>query len=838
MKHIYPIKSLFIILVLFTAPPLLRSQESTNKDFLRDFKNADMYYYYDENYLKAASMYEPLVKAYPDNYNLAAKLGICYLNLDGKNVEALNLLKKASEGIVSGEKEYKQTGERAPVDTYLYLAIAFHRCDSLQQALTFFNNAKKKVDNADTYQQDFIDLQIRNCRYAMEMKKRPLRIISEYFAPWLKDYPGACNPVLAKNDSVFVFTVKNEGLTQVYCSYKNGTWGEPANITQQLGGYDRFYTNSITGNGKMLVMYMDDGGDGNLYYSMRTGATWSRIKSVGKYVNSIYWEAHGFITPDGKTMYFSSNRPEGEGELDIWSSKRLADGSWERPVNLGNTINTPYDESTPYFDAENGALLFSSIGHISMGAYDVFRSIDRGGTWTQPVGMPYAFNTVQENTNFILNNNAPGFVSSRFDEKTNIRNIYAVVAVDPADELTKASGTIKLEDGMEVDPKISLITLKNLKTGEIIQNIPVGKDGTFNFDIKPGEYEVYISHDGYNTDTINLSLPLYFTGSFLAVNPMLTPEKVSAGDFLSIKNVLFDFDKYEITDEAKPTLELLKSIIINYPDLTIEVAGFTDAKGSTEYNRRLADKRAQAVIDYFKLSGIEGAKFVKKAFGKSNFVAVNSNPDGTDNPEGRKYNRRVTFGVVNPKTGVVLRQESYTPRYLRQPSSLKYSIVLMATKEKLYPGYFSNLIKDEMLFVKTIETGSLNLYALGVFYNRSDAVTYLGYLKGVGLDKAYIINQYDLEGSAPEQPETQTIQDPLLTRRVFTIQLKATRTPIDSRKIFPGYAGVKEVVADDGFYKYLYGEYTSIAKAKEALEDVKKDYGDAFIREINVQAKR
>ena len=87
----------------------------------------------------------------------------------------------------------------------------------------------------------------------------------------LKTIPGACNPVLAKNDSVFVFTVKNEGLTQVYCSYKNKTWSRPANITNQLGGFDRFYTNSITGDGKMLVMYMDDGGDGNLYYSERRG---------------------------------------------------------------------------------------------------------------------------------------------------------------------------------------------------------------------------------------------------------------------------------------------------------------------------------------------------------------------------------------------------------------------------------------------------------------------------------------------------------------------------------------------------------------------------------------
>jgi outer membrane protein OmpA-like peptidoglycan-associated protein len=838
MKHIYLIKKVFIFSVLLTGFASLCAQETAQKDYKRAFQNADMYYYYDENYLKAASLYEPLVKAHPDNYNLAAKLGICYLNLDGKKEEALELLKKASKGVVSSEKEYKQTGEKAPLDTYLYLAVAFHRNDSLSQALAYFNDVKKKLAVSDTYQEDFINLQIRNCRYAMEMKKKPLRILSEYFAPWLKDYPGACNPVLAKNDSVFVFTVKNEGLTQVYCSYKNKTWGKPVNITKQLGGYNRFYTNSITGNGRMLIMFMDDGGDGNLYYSMRHDTTWTKIKSVGKYVNSIYWEAHGFITPDGKTMYFSSNRPGGEGELDIWSSQRLADGSWERPVNLGNIINTPYDESTPFFDSENNALLFSSIGHISMGGYDVFRSIKRGDSWTQPVGMPYAFNTVQENTNFILNNNAPGFVASRFDDKTNLRNIYAVVAVDPADEITNASGTIKLEDGMEVDPKVALITVKNLTTGEIKQNIPIAQDGSFNFDIKPGEYQVYVSHDGYHTDTINLSLPLYYTGSYLAVNPLLAPEKVSAGDFLSIKNILFDFDKYELTDEAKPTLELLKNIMINYPELIIEVAGYTDSKGSTDYNKKLANKRAQAVIEYFASTGIDMTKFVKKAFGKSNFTAINTNPDGTDNPEGRKYNRRVTFGIVNPKTGVVLRQEAYTPQHLRQPSSMKFSIVLQQTKNKLYPGYFSNLIKDEMLFVRTIMTDSLNLYVLGVFYNRPDAVNYLGYLRENGLKDAYIINQYDLDNASEKLHAVVSMENPVLTRKVYAIQLKATKSPIDISRIFPGYEGVKEIVNEDGFYKYVFGEYDSIAKAREVLADVKKDFEDAFIREINVQVNK
>ena len=832
MKQIYLLKRISALVLLTCCFTAITAQES--REFIRAFREADAYYYYDQNYLKAASLYEPLIQTHPDHHNLAAKLGICYLNLDGKKADALRLLKKASGEVANSDKEYKQTGEKAPLDTYLYLAIAYQRNDSIEKALTFFNTLKKRYLGTESSQEQYIDLQIRNCRYALEMKKRPLRILSDLFTPWLTDYPGACNPVLAKDDSVFVFTLLNEGKTQVYCSYKkNKVWERPSNITRQLGGYDRFYTNSITGNGRMLVLFMDDGGDGNLYYSLRTDTTWSKIKSVGKFVNSIYWEAHGFITPDGKTMYFSSNRPGGEGELDIWTSQRLADGSWDRPVNLGNTINTPYDENTPYFDVDNNALLFSSVGLISMGGYDVFRSINRGGQWTQPVGMPYAFNNVQENTNFILNNNAPGFIASRFDDKTNLRNIYAIVAVDPADEVTRASGNIKLEDGMEVNPDAAFITVKNIKTGTTFQDVQIGRDGSFNFDIKPGEYQLLVSHDGYRTDTINLSLPLYFGGNYLPVNPSLTPDKVYAGDFLSIKNILFDFDKYNLTDEAKPSLDLVKNIMANYPELSIEVAGFTDSFGSTDYNRRLADRRAQAVINYFTSNGIDKSRFVKKAFGKSNFAAVNSNPDGTDNPEGRKYNRRVTFGIINPKTGVVLRQEAFTPQYLRPSYSIKYSIVLLSTKEVLNPGYFKSLIQDEMLMIRTIKTDTANLYALGVFFSKQDAQKYLTYVRESGLKGAYIINQYDLENkTGPEAG--QVMPGVASTHKVFTIQLKATKNRLNISSVFPGYQGIKEVLADDGFYKYVYGEFSTITQAREILISVKKDFDDAFIREINV----
>ena len=282
------------------ASPLF-SQVLPAKEFIKAVREADNFYYYDVDYEKAASKYEYLVNIYPDNCNLAAKLGICYLNLDGRKAEALKLLDKASSNVVTNDKEYKEYGEKAPLDTYMYRAIAYQKNDSLQKAITFFYDAKKRLAGTKTYREEYIDNQIRDCRYAIEMKKKPLTIISKLFAPWLNEYPGACNPVLAKNDSVFVFTVKKGIQTRILCSYKSGSWKRPVDITNQLGGYDRFYSNSITGDGRQLIISMDDGGDGNLYYSTRQDTTWTKIKSIGRPVNTIYWESDGFITPDGNT---------------------------------------------------------------------------------------------------------------------------------------------------------------------------------------------------------------------------------------------------------------------------------------------------------------------------------------------------------------------------------------------------------------------------------------------------------------------------------------------------------------------------------------------------------
>lgn len=852
-------RSLIISLLLFCITPLF-SQSLSNKELIKVVKDADASFYYDEDFEKAASQYEYLLKIYPENCNLSAKLGICYLNIEGKKTDALKLLRRASSNVILYDKDYIEFGEKAPLDTYLYLAVAYHQNDSLQKAIISYTDAKRRLKSTQVFRDDYIDNQIRNCRYAIEMEKKPLTIISDLFVPWLKDYPGACNPVLSKNDSVFIFTLKKEGKTRILCSYKSGTWKRPVDITKQLGGYDLFYSNSVTGDGKFLVIDMNDGGDGNLYYSQRKDTTWTKVKSFGKPVNSIYWEAFGFVTPDGKTLYFASNRPGGQGELDIWTSEKSENGKWNQPVNCGNIINTPYNENTPFFNPATNTLVFCSLGLAGMGGYDVFRSVKKKALWTKPIGLPYAFNSTTDNTYFIPAENNDSYLTALYSGKTGTQNIYSLTAKDTTNNSIHAEGTISLQDGMPVNPVQTHIQLFDQKTGSLLKNITVADTGSFKylmnpgkfkilisrigdktdtinlnvkkevrtenkslsdtasfrFEIKPGDYQLFVNHIGYKTDTINLSIPSRFSGNYISINSSLIPDKVFRGDFLSIKNLLFDYDSYMLTGKSVSTLEILKSILISYPQLKIEVAGYTDSRGSTEYNKNLAEKRAKAIIDYMTKSGLSALRFVKKSFGNSGFAALNTNPDGSDNPEGRKYNRRATFGIINPQTGVIIHQDTYTPEHLMQHNSIKYSIILLKTKNDVASDYFAKLNIDEFHLIKPVKTKSLSFYLIGIFYNKSDASKYLIYARDKGFKGAYIITQYEINGLSEPQANSENDKIDNPDRNLYTIQLSASKQKLNM-KMFERIDGVKEIASDDGYFRYVYGEYSSLKEARAAL---------------------
>jgi outer membrane protein OmpA-like peptidoglycan-associated protein/tetratricopeptide (TPR) repeat protein len=830
------IRKIFILslLSLYFFCASLLSQTLSNKEFIRAVQDADLFYYFNEDYEKAASLYEALLKNYPDNSNITAKLGICYLNIDGKKAEALKLLEKASGNVVKSDNEYLEYGKKAPLDTWFYLAHSYHVNDSLCKAITLYTEVKKKIGSTEAFRTEYIDNQIKACRYAIEMEKNPVTISEELLVPWLKDWPGATNPVLSENDSVFVFTLKEDGKNHIFCSFKTTGWQKPVDITSQLGGYDNLASNSITARGDILIIYMDDGADGNLFMSHRKGSDWTKMKKLNKNVNTKYWEAHGFISPDGKQLYFSSNRPEGFGELDIWVSQWGEDGNWGTALNLGNTINTPYNDNTPFFVPASGTLLFSSVGHSGMGGYDLFSSTLKNGKWTKPLGMPYPVNTTSDNTTFINDPQGKGFITSMVEDKTRIRNIYRIVVSGLPSEKIVANGSVGLQDGMNIVPGLAEIILADADNSKAWEKIEINDSGSYKFDTKPGDYIVQIKYTGYKTDTFNLIIPKNFSGKSLSVSSSMVPEKVYSGDFLAIRNILFDFNSQSLNDQARFDLEKLKSLLNNYPELKIEVTGYTDIKGSPEYNIGLAERRARTVISYLTLSGIFESRFIKRAIGAADFIAINANPDGSDNPQGRQYNRRVTLGVINPQTGISIRQESYTPSGLRHPYSMRYGIVLMESPEKYYPDYFRDFRMSELFFVRPVLRDSVYLYILGEFKDKSDAESYLKFAREKGFKDGYIVNQYEMQ-----EPPRQLINLTEVGRRsgeikIYIIQLRASKTPLNINGFKVG-GEIKEIKGNDGYYRYVFGEFEGFSKAKTALGSIHKSgYKDAFIKEYGL----
>lgn len=829
-----PGRKIIALSILLLISSFINSQSLTNREYIRAVQDADQFFYFSEDYESAARLYDALYRKYPDNNNLAAKLGISYLNTDGKKKEALRLLEKASLNVVSSDKEYTEYGKGAPLDTWFYLAHAYHLNDSLDKAIKLYSDVKKKLPSGESFRFEYIDNQIKACYFALEAEKNKVRTGYQLFVPWLSEYPGASNPVLSGNDSVFVFTVRQSDGNHIMCSFKNKTWQKPEDITARLSGYDQLCTNSISGDGTTLVLYMDDGADGNLYYSHRSGSDWSRARKFGKTINTKFWEAHGFITPDGKQLFFSSNRDGGYGELDIWVSDIQPDGSWGKAANLGSTINTPYNDNTPFFDKETATLIFSSVGHQGMGGYDVFLSSLKNGVWSQPIGLPFPFNDTGDNTFFILNRSDQGYLTSIVDEKTLSRNIYRLISLDQASGKITAEGNIDLQDGMNIVPGLAEISVRSTDSSSLWQKIKLKEDGKFEFTAPRGNYKLHISYSGYKTDTINLSIPGNYSGNSLAVKSSLVPEKVSSGDFLAIRNILFDFDSALLNDKAIFELEKIKNILSGLPELRIEVTGYTDSRGMPDYNVKLAGLRADAVIGFLASHGIEKSRFIRKAAGATDFVALNSNKDGSDNPAGRQFNRRVTLGIINPQTGITIKQESYAPSQLRYPYSRKYSIVLLKSDEKYFPDYFKDFSMNELLFVKPVLKDSLYLYVLGAFSDRSDAESYMAYAKEKGFRDSYIVDQYDL---TTEPKQLINLSGP--PRRsgepvIYTIQLRASLTPIKLSE-FRQVEGVREIKGKDNYYRYVCGEFVGFSKARAVLETIQKSgFKEAFIKESNL----
>jgi outer membrane protein OmpA-like peptidoglycan-associated protein/Tol biopolymer transport system component len=499
-----------------------------------------------------------------------------------------------------------------------------------------------------------------NCRFALNQFNNPVPFQPENLGDSVNSDRNEYWPSLSLDESKLIITVldpvkpgQTTGKATVqedfYESFRlpDGTWAMRKNAGTPLNTFDNEGAQTISADGRFLFYTgcnREDGeGKCDIYFSVNTEGKWSIPVNIGYPVNSAYSEKHPSISSDGKRLYFASDRPGGYGGLDIWMSKLEKNGAWSFPVNLGENINTPGNEQSPFIHPDNQSIYFSSEGHQNMGKGDIFISrLDSNNIWLPAMNLGYPINTWNNEVGLIVN--AAGdmafYASDRLKNKG--LDIYQFPLYAEARPVPVSYMKGRVYDSRTWKGIDAVFQLIDLQTGKlVIESSSEPLQGNYLVSLPAGHnYALNISRSGYLFYSDNFSLAEVHkrTDPFLKdvpLSPIRTDEKVI------LKNIFYAFNSYEVQNESQTELNKIIDFLTLNPSIKVEISGHTDNIGNLQYNQTLSEKRAKAVVDYLTAKGIQSGRLSFKGYGST--VPIGTN----DTEEGRSVNRRTELKIVN-----------------------------------------------------------------------------------------------------------------------------------------------------------------------------------------------
>lgn len=662
------------------------SSSSIVAQYVADYKrNADKYYakgdwysaaIYYEKYMEQkkkpdASGYEPYTvqsakaqkanakneKAVINDNEVVYRIAECYRKINDYSKAAPYYAKS----IAFDKAKYPLAG--------YYHAVCLRANNKYAEAEKQFESFLKSYSSKDEYA-EHAKLEIANCKFIQQQLEK--KEADAYKVAKLNSTSTAAgaNYAPAYNNGQLVFTSSRADSSTLSSKNKNpfvnniytttGTvqkLGLPVEVGSEQGAA------SFTANGNRVYFTRWTKKEGNnisaIYLSENKSGSWTEPVKLGTNVNAEGFSSkQPFVTPDGKYLLYASNRSGGQGNFDIWYAPLNTDGEPGSFLNLGKNINTKGDDETPYYTAASNALVFASNGRIGMGGFDLFES--KGAlpnNLSEPVNLGYPVNSVKDDI--------------YFTNKGSVKLLQdAIISTDRAsacclelftlDKTYKKYVTGKITDcktGTSLDGVSLNVTAKT--SGKKIVSQNTDANGTYFFEVKEFEQSTATASKaeyttgsfeftkpatiGYNDDTLT-------NGSFCLtpiekiVPPVDTPATKPEPEPLDEKNALFDFAKYSLRKETVAMMDTLASILKREKNLGLEILGYTDKMGSTEYNLKLSQERADACYNYFIKQGVDPSKL--KAIGKGECCPIEPETiNGKDNPAGRQANRRVEFKI-------------------------------------------------------------------------------------------------------------------------------------------------------------------------------------------------
>lgn len=469
------------------------------------------------------------------------------------------------------------------------------------------------------------------------------------------------SPVISADGAIMLYTSRKpntekdikknkQSMEMIYISTSSGDkWkaSSPAPSPVNVPARNNVVLGLSNDGQKMMIYRDDDAGNGNIWETSLNGVTWSEPTLLPAPINTPSHESSASISPDGKTIYFVSERPGGLGGRDIWICTKNTDGSWGEAVNPGAAINTKENEEGVFIHPDGTSLYFSSKGRKGQGGYDVYKSTRVNGMWTTAENLGTPVNSAGDELFYQLTADGKKayYASSGQPGCIGELDIYQITytpiekAKDRGPKLTLLKGIVT--DSITHKPltaridiydneKNELVTsvYSNSATGAYLVSLPAGKN-----------YNITATAPGYLFHSDNVLVP--DSSSYKELKKDIELQKLEVGSSIVLNNIFFDYNKATLRPESYAELNNLMKLMQENPTLVIEISGHTDNRGTAEYNKKLSKDRAQAVVDYLISKGIPSNRMTYAGYGFDKPVKPNTTE------ENMQLNRRVEFKIIS-----------------------------------------------------------------------------------------------------------------------------------------------------------------------------------------------
>lgn len=658
---------------------------------------ADVTYEADAKLL-ALEQYQEALKLNPDNVRANFMVGKCMIETIEKA--------RASQFFI---KAY-ELDPNVSADVLFLIGLSYQYGLEFDKAIDYYTQYKNRLTDAaakkggkpDSKTLNKIEEKIFQCTNGKKLIQSPLAYDIVNLKEAINSPEADYAPTVNRDETLLIFTSRRQGGTgignvdkdleyfeDIYVSeFKDGKWQPAQNIGTNINTENHDASISLSPDGNQLYIYRDDNGTGDIFVcEKRKDGSWSSPDPLNENINSPYNENAASLSPDGKTLFFSSDKPGGKGGIDIYYSKMDNRGRWGIAQNIGAPINTKTDEEGAFIDYDGKTLYFSSKGHQGMGGHDIFMSEYDSTTqkWKEPINIGYPINTPDNDIYFTKSGASKfGYYASVKAGGLGNTDIYRVAIPDAAkDYPTLKSRGFLAEKGPEeipaVTPKKPVKTPVAVKTKEPLQpvtlhihltdengptdaRISVASKGTnekmavtqvetgvYECVFQPGKAKVYmisVEKEEYMFRNDAVSIPNATTQA-QSITRNIRLNKLEVGFRTVLRNIYFETGKASFKQESYVELKKLEKMMKRNTALEVEISGHTDKLGNDQSNQVLSLRRAEAVIQYLKSKGISSRRMVAKGYGEDRPLASND-----DEKDGREINRRTEFEVIGKQESI------------------------------------------------------------------------------------------------------------------------------------------------------------------------------------------